>query len=382
MHQTSLPARAIPVCAINDTTLRDGEQAPGVAFTVAEKAAIAAALDAAGIDEIEAGTPAMGGEEIEAIQAAVHAAPHARVAAWCRMTEADVDAALRAGVRYANLSVPTSPRQIAAKLRGDPAAVLARIARVVPYARDRGLTVSVGGEDSSRADPDFLARVLDAAATAGAWRFRFADTLGVLDPFSTEAAFRRLRAGSDLSLEVHGHDDLGLATANTLAALRGGATEASVCVLGLGERAGNAALEQVAAALARLRQGATRIDLARLAGLAELVARSARRSIPPAQPIVGEVAFTHESGIHVSGLLRDPATYEAMDPALFGRERRIVLGKHSGAAAVREALLRAGVAPCEAVITELVGRLRALAGRVKRPVTSPELLALHAEAAG
>jgi homocitrate synthase NifV len=376
MSQTALPA-----CAINDTTLRDGEQAPGVAFTVAEKAAIAAALDAAGVDEIEAGTPVMGGEEIEAIQAAVQASRHARVAAWCRMTEADVDAALRAGVRHANLSVPTSPRQIAAKMRGGPAEVLARIARVVPYACDRGLTVAVGGEDSSRADPDFLPRVLDAAAAAGAWRFRYADTLGVLDPFATEAALQRLRAGTDLALEFHGHDDLGLATANTLAALRGGATQASVCVLGLGERAGNAALEQVAAALPRLRLATSRIILAHLAGLADLVARAARRSIPPAQPIVGEVAFTHESGIHVSGLLRDPATYEAMDPVLFGRERRLVLGKHSGSAAVREALLRVGVTPPEEVVADLVGRVRAHAGRVKRPVTPPELLALHAQAA-
>ena len=362
---------------INDSTLRDGEQAPGIAFTIAEKVAIARALDAAGIDEIEAGTPAMGGAEIEAMAEIGRVVRHAAAIAWGRMTEADVDAAVRTRLPRVSLSVPTSERQMRAKSMRGPEDVLARIARVVPYALDQGLQVAVGGEDSSRADPDFLPRVLDQAQAAGAWRFRYADTLGVLDPFATEAAFRRLRTGSDLALEFHGHNDLGLATANTLAALRGGATDASVCVLGLGERAGNAALEQVAAALARLGLGAAGIDLARLATLAEMVAYAARRAIPPAQPIVGEVAFTHESGIHVSGLLRDPATYEAMDPALFGRERRIVLGKHSGAAAVRDALLRAGETPREEAIAALVGRLRVHAGQVKRPVTPPELLALH-----
>ena len=364
---------------INDTTLRDGEQTPGVAFTAAEKAAIAAALQAAGVDEIEAGTPAMGEQEVCAIAAVVQAAPNSRVAAWCRMTEADVAAALRAGVRYANLSVSVSDRQIAAKYPGGRQEVLDRIARVVPLALDQGLTVSVGGEDSSRADEDFLQTVIDAIAAAGAYRFRFADTLGVLDPFTTDATFRRLRARTDLDLEFHGHDDLGLATANTLAALRGGATHASVCVLGLGERAGNAALEQVAAAIPRLGIGRVRTVMAELPNLAEVVASAACRTIPQGQPIVGETAFTHESGIHVSGLLRDPGTYEALDPALFGRERRLLLGKHSGSAAVRDALHDLDIP--QLALPDLLVRLRAYAERVKRSVTRDEVVSLLAVAA-
>jgi homocitrate synthase NifV len=374
--------RHLPI-VINDSTLRDGEQAPGVAFRLDEKVDIARALEAAGVDEIEAGVPAMGESELEAMRAISEHLTRARAIGWCRMTEADVEAARRSGVRQLNLSIPLSERQLRAKLPGmsSRARVLEQIGLVVRHARARGFEVSVGGEDASRADLDFLCRVTVAAEEAGARRFRFADTLGVLDPFATYAIFRRLCAETDLELEFHGHDDLGLATANTLAAVRGGATHVSVCVLGLGERAGNAALEEVAAGLSQLMGIETRIDLAALPAVAERVAAAACRVIPEGKAIVGSHAFTHESGIHVSALLRDPKTYEALDPGAFGRARRIVLGKHSGRAAVSDALRGLGLAADESTVVLVLGMVRAHASRMKRVVNPSELYEFYARAA-
>ncbi|TWB21790.1 homocitrate synthase NifV [Nitrospirillum amazonense] len=370
-----------PPIVINDSTLRDGEQAPGVAFTTAEKVAIARKLEAAGVDEIEAGIPAMGAEEIEAMAAVGASLGRAEAIAWCRLTEADVDAALRTGLTRVNLSVPVSDRQIRVKLQISRQDIIPRIRRVVSYARDRGLAVAVGGEDSSRAEMDFLLRVVAAAEEAGAHRFRFADTVGILDPFRTHEIFRQLCAETDLELEFHGHDDLGLATANTLAAVRGGATHASVCVLGLGERAGNAALEEVVAALGPIAQRRTGVDLTQLTGLAELVAAAAGRPIPVAKSIVGSAVFAHESGIHVSGLLRDPETYEAIDPAWFGRVRSIVLGKHSGMAAINNALAALGLSPDEGRARRVLDEVRNCAVAWKRPINEGELLKFY-QAAG
>ncbi len=372
------PARRI---ALNDTTLRDGEQTPGVAFTLAEKIAIAEAIAAAGVAELEAGTPAMDGEEVEALRAIAGLELGVRVMAWCRMTKADIAAARRAGVGAVNLSIPASDRLLRAKLGVTREEALRRVRELVPFALDAGFEVAVGAEDASRADVDHLLRLADAAAEAGAFRLRLADTVGALDPFATHALVARVAGASDLPIEFHGHDDYGLATANSLAAARAGATHLSVTVGGLGERAGNAPLEEVAAALECLHGVATGVDLAQLSGLAAMVAKAARRSVPAGKAIVGGDVFSHESGVHVAGLLADPESYRGPDPALFGRRHRFVVGKHSGAKALAHALGESGIGLSAETAPLLVARVRRRATQSKSAISSGELARLHEEAA-
>ncbi|MBP2298280.1 homocitrate synthase [Azospirillum picis] len=373
-----MPSRTV---LINDTTLRDGEQTAGVAFTLDEKIAIARALDEAGVPEQEIGIPAMGEEEREGIRAVAALGLKGRLMVWCRMHDADLKAALSCGVGFVNLSMPVSDIHITKKLKRSRAWALAEIGRMVRRARDHGLEVSVGGEDSSRADTDFLVAAATAAQAAGARRFRFADTLGVLDPFQTRACIERLRRATDLEIEIHAHDDLGLANANSLAAVLGGATHVNTTVNGLGERAGNAPLEEVVVSLKHLYHIDSGVRTQSLGIISDLVERASNRPVAVNKSIVGAAVFTHEAGIHVDGLLRDRATYQTFDPAEVGREHRIVLGKHSGTAAVKLAYERLGIACDDAAAHLVLPRVRSLATRAKRPPTADELRAFLEAAA-
>jgi len=371
--------KATDMVTINDTTLRDGEQTAGVSFSADEKIAIATALSVAGVPEMEIGIPVMGNTEIELIRAISALHLPSRLMVWGRMCEADLLAIANCRVDIVNLSIPVSDIQIEHKLARDRDWVLAQVRAFVPRALELGLEVCVGAEDASRADIEFLLRVAETAQNAGARRFRFADTLGLLDPFETYSRISLLHKTVDLELEMHAHNDLGLATANTLAAIRAGASHVNTTVNGLGERAGNAPLEEVVMALRHLYGIEADVDTHHFPRISQLVAEASGRPIPVNKSIVGDAVFTHESGIHVDGLIKNPRNYETFSPSEVGREHRTVLGKHSGSHSVIDAYAKIGLILSDLEARSLLDMIRNHATQTKRVPSTDDLKRFYLE---
>jgi homocitrate synthase NifV len=358
-----------------DTTLRDGEQAPGVVFSLREKLQIAALLDKAGITEVEVGTPAIGKQEVSDIKAIVDAGFKFKSMAWCRATKPDIQAAIKAGVHAVNISFPVSDIHLMAMMK-DRKWVMKTMGEMIAYAKDNFEYVAIGAQDASRAEFPFLNDFIGEAIWHGASRVRIADTVGILNPVSTAGLFRKLKKHHpNFSFEFHGHNDLGMATANTFAAFYAGADTASVTVNGLGERAGNAALEEIVMAIELSSSMRHRIKTQVLGELSQLVSLASGIPVPVNKPVTGSKVLSHESGIHTNILLKKRETYQIIQASQIGRtEEEFVFGKHSGKAALKAFSTNRGLSIPDNIQANILSVIHQEAGRFKRALSTKEVL--------
>lgn len=328
----------IEIC---DVTLRDGEQTPGVSFSCQEKVDIATKLDQIGIEVIEAGFPAVSANEKQCVKTIVNLGLDARICGFSRAREADIQTAIDCGVDMVSIFIPTSELHVRLKFKKPREQVLEDSLSMIDYARDHGVQVRFAAEDASRTDMAFLKEVYRRAVDHGAVLVSFADTVGCLIPSEMQRIMTELVASIDRPLCAHCHNDMGCAVANTLTAAEAGAFQLHTTVNGIGERAGNASLDELLVAL-RMKKGIDRYDLSHLKELSQMVEKYSGITLPRNKPVTGELAFSHESGIHIAAILKDPAAYEYFTPEMVGGERHFMLGKHTGKKALEHVIASIG----------------------------------------
>ena len=366
---------------IFDTTLRDGEQTPGVAMNMEDKTTIAQALSDIGVSIIEAGFAVVSDGDFKAVKAIADMGLDAQTCSLARCNHKDIDAAIDSGVDWVHIFIGTSPLHREHKLEMSKEQILEAVVDSVEYCVDRGVAVHFSPEDACRTEYDFLEKVCKTAEGAGARIINIPDTVGVMTPERMGKLIGRLRAALKVPLAVHCHNDFGLAVANTVAAVKAGSTYPHTTINGLGERAGNADMEQVVLILERLEGIETGIDLKKIYATSKLVERLSGVRVMPNFPIVGENAFAHESGIHVHGVLKKASTYEPISPEEVGAHRRLVLGKHVGAHGVAAKLKELGIKASDEQVREITKKVKDLGDKNKK-VTEEDLLALAQDVTG
>ncbi len=374
---TRLPERV----KILDTTLRDGEQTPNVALSTEDKLKIAQALDELGVDIIEAGFAVNSEGEAEAIKVIANAGLKSEICSLCRASIADVDAALACDVDSVHIFLATSKTHLEKKLKITQDQAIEKAVESIQHAKDHGLIVEFSDEDATRTELEFLHRMHKAIQDVGVDRIDIPDTVGVMVPPAMTQFVSEIKKHVKVPLAVHCHDDFGLSVANSLAGVLGGAEEVHVTVNGLGERAGNAALEEVVMSLLAFYNIKTNINSRKMAFVSRLVSQLTGIAVPPNKAIVGENAFSHESGIHVHGVLSDGSTYEPMRPEIVGKERSFVVGKHSGVHAVQNKLREYGIELNPDQMKEVVAKIKKWAESGKK-LDDAELLAVAYDVMG
>ncbi|MEM0449441.1 MAG: homocitrate synthase family protein [Methanomassiliicoccales archaeon] len=356
---------------VYDSTLRDGEQMPGIAFSLEQKVAIARKLDEVGVPQIEAGFPAVSEGEKRSIRAICKLGLESQILALSRVIKSDIDAAVDAGVDIVLLFVGTSDIHLRYKFNKPREYVLEKVSEALDYCRSRGVKAALSCEDSTRTDLQFLFKVYDVAEKSGAIRLGITDTVGCASPEAIEMMVREVKKRYKTPISIHLHNDYGLALANAISGVKAGAVAVATTVNGIGERAGNVPLEEFVAAMKFVYGKDLGIDTSRLKELCEMVATYSKVPLSRNHPLVGDNVFAHESGIHVAAVLSCPLTYESIPPEMVGNRRQLLLGKHSGSHYIRKRLEDLGYSATEEQVLAILAKVKAL-GEVKGRVSDAD----------